>query len=262
MKVTPELNSSFKELPSNKSLYFASDFHLGSPSLEESRLREEKIVKWLQYISNDAAAIFLVGDLFDFWFEYGKTIPKGFVRFQGKIAELVDRGIPIYFFTGNHDLWMSDYFKKEIGVHVYKQPIVLEVNEKRIFVGHGDGLGPGDQFYKVVKKVFTNRLAQFFFHWLHPDIGVWMANFWSAKSRNSSQKKEDIALGEDEALYKFCKKVEATNHHDYYLFGHRHLAMEMQVSENSTYLNLGEWISQSSYVVFNGQTADIKTFNL
>lgn len=260
MKVQPELISSFKELPSDKKLYFASDFHLGIPNEEESLNREKKIIKWLEHISNDASAIFLVGDVFDFWFEYKNTIPKGFIRFQGKLAELRDRGIPIFLFAGNHDLWMNSYFPTQLDIPVYKDPILLEVNNKKLFVGHGDGLGPGDSFYKFVKHIFTNPFFQWLFQWIHPNIGVSLATYWSRKSRLANGKLDEAFDGESERLWQFCKKINQSQHHDYYIFGHRHLPLELDVSANSTYFNLGEWVNQCTYLEFDGNKAVLKTF--
>ncbi len=260
MKVNPELISSFKELPSNKKLYFASDFHLGIPDEESSLKREKKIIKWLEHISHDASAIFLVGDIFDFWFEYINTIPKGFIRFQGKLAELSDRGIPIFLFTGNHDLWMKDYFPSELGVKVFKHPILLEVNQKRLYVGHGDGLGPGDRVYKIVKRIFKNRICNWMFQWIHPNIGVALAQYWSRKSRLANGEHDEEFQGDSERLWAYAKTINQITHHDYYIFGHRHLPLELPVSDSSTYFNLGEWVNQYTYLEFDGDKALLKVF--
>ena len=159
------------ELPKNKKIYFASDNHLGLPHSEASRVREKHFVSWLEEVRKDAAAIYLLGDLFDFWIEYKTVVPKGFVRVLGKLAELSDSGIPITFFTGNHDLWMRDYFQKELNITVHRQPITLTIGTTRFLIGHGDGLGPGDKGYKLMKKLFTNPFSQWLFRWLHPDLG-------------------------------------------------------------------------------------------
>ncbi|WP_200976260.1 UDP-2,3-diacylglucosamine diphosphatase [Echinicola sp. 20G] len=249
------------KLKENQKVFFASDFHLGAPDHQSSRKREDKIIRWLNNIEDEAAAIFLVGDLFDFWFEYDKVIPKGFIRFIGKIAQLRDKGIPIIFFTGNHDLWMREYFTKELGIPVYHNPINLEINHKRMLIGHGDGLGPGDTSYKFLKKVFTNKFCQKLFKWLHPDIGIAIAQKWSGSSRISNQaKNEDTFKGDDEWLWQYCKEVEEKMHFDYYIFGHRHLPLELKVGENSMYYNLGEWISQFTYGEFDGEKFSLKTF--
>ena len=261
MKAKPELISSYKELPSGKKIYFASDFHLGVPDKKTSREREMKIVKWLEHVSTDAQAIFLVGDLFDFWFEYKSTIPKGFLRFQGKLAALRDRGIAIHFFTGNHDLWMFGYFEEELGIIIHKNPIVLEINEARLFVGHGDGLGPGESTFKFIKRVFKHPFAIWLFQWVHPTIGVALAKFWSKRSRIGTESKDDHFLNEDEILYQFCKEAETHHHHDFYIFGHRHLPLEMDVSARAKYFNLGDWINHCTYLTFDGKHASLDTFD-
>jgi len=244
-------------------VFFASDFHLGAPDYQSSRIREGKIVKWLSEIQDDAAAIFLVGDIFDFWFEYEKVIPRGFIRFIAKITALRERGIPIFFFTGNHDLWMRDYFTIELDIPVFSNPINMEINHKKFLVGHGDGLGPGDEKYKVLKKVFTNKACQWLFKWLHPDIGIAIAQKWSGSSRISNNlKNEDAFKGkEGEWLWEYCRSVEMNMHFDYYIFGHRHLPLELEVGENSTYINLGEWVSQYTYGEFDGEVFRLSTFS-
>lgn len=244
-----------------KKLYFASDFHLGAPNETESKIREKRIIRWLDSISNDAAAIFLVGDIFDFWFEYGEVIPKGFIPFISKISQIREQGVPILFFTGNHDLWMKDYFTRELGIPVYHHPIVLSVEGKKILVGHGDGLGPGDNSYKFLKTVFTNPFANWLFRWLHPDLGVKLAKAWSSRSRITNMgKNENRFLNEDEWLWQYCKDLESRFHHDFYIFGHRHLPLELPVGEKSTYFNLGEWVSQNTYLEFDAAGGKLMTF--
>ena len=244
-----------------KKIYFASDFHLGAPDAAVSKVRERKIIRWLDSIADDAAAIFLVGDIFDFWFEYKQVIPKGFIPFISKISQLRDRGIPILFFVGNHDLWMKDYFPKELGIPVYHHPIEFLSEGHRILVGHGDGLGPGDDFYKLLKKVFTNPFSKWLFRWIHPDIGIKLAKSWSGRSRISNlAKNENYFLGEGEWLWQYCKEVESRFHHDFYIFGHRHLPLQLAVSDNSTYFNLGEWVTQFTYLEYDGTEAKLLKF--
>ncbi len=248
------------KLPEGKLIYFASDFHLGAPDQLKSRQREDKIVRWLDSIEDTAAAIFLVGDIFDFWFEYNHVIPMGFIRFQGKVASLVDNGIPVIFFSGNHDMWMADYFTQELGIPVSHDNKRYTIQGKKLFVGHGDGLGPGDYQYKFLKKIFRNRFCQWLFKWLHPNIGLAIAHKWSGNSRISNLKYDDAFLGEDEWLWTYCKEVEAKEHHDYYIFGHRHLPLDLEVGSNSRYINLGEWINHYTYAVFDGDKVELKTF--
>ena len=247
------------QIPEGKKIYFASDNHLGAPTQEASRPREQKFVAWLDEIKHDAAAIFLLGDLFDFWFEYKTVVPKGFTRTLGKLAEISDSGIPIYYFVGNHDLWMNGYFEEELNIPVYHQPKEFTFNETSFFIGHGDGLGPGDKGYKRMKKVFTNPVAKWFFKWLHPDLGVKLAQYMSVKNKLISGNEDIRFLGEDnEWLVQYSKKKLQDKHRDYFVFGHRHLPLEIDLGSNSKYINLGDWIGYYTYGVFDGNTFELK----
>jgi len=245
----------------NKKIYFASDFHLGVPDHDKSLMREKLIVKWLDEVRHDAEEIFLMGDMFDFWFEYKRVVPKGYVRLLGKLAEITDSGIPVTLFTGNHDMWLFDYLPKELNVKLYRAPITREFNGKKFMLGHGDGLGPGDHGYKFIKKVFANKLCQWLFARLHPNFGMWMGNFWSKRSRvatgNSDEKFESA---EKEWLYVYAKEVLQKEKFDYFIFGHRHLPLDLKVGENSRYVNLGEWIKSNSYAVFDGNNLELKYY--
>lgn len=243
-----------------KRVYFASDFHLGVPSKEASLTREKRIIRWLDEIKKDASVIFLVGDIFDFWFEYKHTIPKGYIRFQGKLAELKDAGIEIYFFTGNHDMWMFSYFEEELQIPIIRKPISVEINSTKFLIGHGDGLGPGDGVYKIIKKIFSNKICQWLFNWLHPNIGMAIANMWSKKSRAANTKKEEKSFGDEEWLVQYCKEIESEKHHDYYIFGHRHLPIEYKIAGKATYINLGEWVNYNTYAIFEGDKTTLHTF--
>lgn len=243
----------------NQKVYFASDFHLGAPNKTVSRNREDKVIRWLDDCKKDAHTIILVGDLFDFWFEYRSTIPKGFSRFQGKLAEIVDSGIELVIFTGNHDLWMFGYFEEEIGAKIVYDPIQLFLNDTKLYIGHGDGIGPGDKGYKMLKKIFRNNFFQWAFRWLHPNIGIGVANFWSGKSRAQANDTEQTFMGDDEWLWAFCKEMELKEHHDYYIFGHRHLPLDLPVG-SSKYINLGEWLNYCTYAVYNNGKIELKTF--
>ncbi|WP_306352105.1 UDP-2,3-diacylglucosamine diphosphatase [Flavobacterium sp. '19STA2R22 D10 B1'] len=249
--------------PITKKVYFASDQHLGAPTPEKSIIREKKFVAWLDQIKEDAEAIFLLGDLFDFWFEYKMVVPKGFIRVLGKLAELRDSGIPIYFFVGNHDLWMEDYFQKELDIPVYHTTKEFTFFNTSFFIGHGDGLGPGDNGYKRMKKVFKNPVSKWFFRWLHPDLGVRLAQYLSVKNKLISGSEDVTFLGEDqEWLVLYSKRKLETKHYDYFIFGHRHLPMEIQLNEKSKYINLGDWINYFTYGVFDGTTFELKKFEL
>lgn len=248
------------QLPPGKKLYFASDFHLGIPDQATSRKRELLLCKWLDEIKADAACIYLVGDIFDVWFEYKNVVPKGFTRFLGKLAELSDQGIRIEAFTGNHDLWMRDYFEKELDIPVHHNPLELEVAGKRFFIAHGDGLGPGDHGYKLLKMVLRNPLAQWLYRRLHPDTGVGVANYFSRKGPKHVATEKQF-LGEDrEWLFVFSKDKLKEKHYDYFIFGHRHLAVQRDIAPGSVYINLGDWISFNSYAVFDGNRLDLKFY--
>ena len=252
---------SFDALPPGKKLFFASDFHLGVPNPTESLLREKKLVAWLDHIAPEAHMIFLLGDLFDFWFEYKQVIPKGFIRFQGKLAELRDRQIPIVFFTGNHDMWMFDYFPKELGIPVYREPQSFSIGSHQFLIGHGDGLGPGDQTYKILKWFFNSRLCQWLFARFHPNFGLAIAHYWSGKSRINNLKLEESFSGKErEFLYQYCLEQESKQHRDFYIFGHRHLPLAINLGENSMYFNLGEWVHRAPYAEYDGQKIKLKEF--
>lgn len=249
------------QIPEGKKVYFASDNHLGAPTLKESLIREKKFVNWLETVSQDAEAIFLLGDLFDFWFEYKTVVPKGFTRTLGKLAALTDSGIPIYYFVGNHDLWMQGYFEEELNIPVYHQPKEFIFNGKTFFIGHGDGLGPGDKGYKRMKKLFTNPVAKWFFRWLHPDLGVRLAQYLSVKNKLISGDEDITFLGEDqEWLVQYAKRKLEQKPRDYFVFGHRHLPLEIPLGDNSHYINLGDWIHYYTYAVFDGNSLKLKTF--
>jgi UDP-2,3-diacylglucosamine hydrolase len=249
------------EVPSGKKIYFASDNHLGAPTSQLSQPREKKFVRWLEAVRKDAAAVFLLGDLFDFWFEYNTVVPKGFTRTLGKLAEITDSGIPVYYFVGNHDLWMNGYFEEELNIPVYHKPQIFEIGGKKFFIGHGDGLGPGDKGFKRMKKVFTNPVSKWFFRWLHPDLGVRMAQYFSVRNRMISGEEDVRFLGEDkEWLVQYAKRKLENQHFDYFVFGHRHLPLDIALSEHSRYINLGDWIGYFSYGVFDGQDLQIEYF--
>lgn len=247
---------------SQKNIYFLSDFHLGAPNAVESLKREKRIVQFLDAIKNDAQQIFIVGDMFDFWFEYKLVVPRGYTRLLGKLAELTDFGIKIHFFAGNHDMWMRDYFQNELNIPVYYQPTPFEFNGKKFLIGHGDGQGPGDHGYKFLKKLFRNPLCQWMFGILPPYFGLGIANYFSKKSRELALQKVEVFLGEEnEWLIIYCKEVLQKEQYDYFIFGHRHLPIDYTLNENSHYINLGEWINYDSYAVFNGETTELKYFN-
>jgi UDP-2,3-diacylglucosamine hydrolase len=245
----------------NKKIYFLSDFHLGAPDAQVSRAREKKIVRFLNEAAKDASHLFILGDLFDFWYEYKHVVPKGFTRILGKLAELTDNGIVIYFFVGNHDMWMRGYFEQELGIPVYHEPQEFLLAGKKFLIGHGDGLGPGDHGYKFIKKVFRNRICQWLFGALHPYVGIWLANYSSKKSRQATGTSDRQFLGEEkEWLIIHCKQVLQQQHYDFFVFGHRHLPIRHALNAASVYVNLGDWINYFTYAVFDGQQFELKTY--
>lgn len=248
-------------MQNSKKIYFASDFHLGYPDKDKSREREKRLVRWLDTIKDDAAEIYLLGDIFDFWYEYTWVVPRGFIRFIGKLAELTDRGIPIYIFTGNHDVWYKDYFPKEVGVNLASKPIIKEWNGKRFFLHHGHALGKYDKGMIFLHKVFTNKFLQFCFSRIHPNFAFWFAHRWSHKSREAGMYEANTYLGDDkEYLVLFAKEVLQKEHFDFFVFGHRHLALDKEVGIGSHCINLGNWITRSSYGVWDGETFSLKEF--
>ena len=244
-----------------KKIYFASDQHFGVPNLEQSRIREEKFIRWLDVIKKDAQVLFLMGDLFDFWHEWKYVVPKGYIRVLGKIAELKDSGIDIYFFVGNHDLWMKNYFEVELGIPVYFEKRYYQINNRKFLLAHGDGLGPGDKGYKRMKKVFTNPLAQWAFRWLHPDIAMRIANYMSQKNKMISGVEDQKFLGEDkEFLIQYSKEKLKTEDIDYFVFGHRHLPLIFDLEKGAKYINLGDWIVYFTYGVYDGESFEVNKF--
>ena len=245
----------------SKKIYFISDFHLGAPDKVRSLEREKRVVRWLDMVKSDASEIYLMGDIFDFWFEYKHAVPRGYVRLLGKLAELSDSGIKLHYFTGNHDMWVFDYLPQEIGVTIYREPVTRTINGKQFYIGHGDGLGPGDHGYKFIKKVFANKFCQWLFARLHPNFGIPLALYFSRKSRIATGTTDEKFLGEEkEWLVIYCKELLQQKHFDYLIFGHRHLPLDIHLKENSRYINLGEWLNYNTYAEFEGTELRLKKF--
>lgn len=244
----------------SKNLYFASDFHLGSPSHKESRKREDKIVRWLNAIEPSCSELFLMGDVFDFWYEYKMVIPKGFIRLQGKLAAMADAGIKIYFFKGNHDMWVDDYFTTEMGIQIISDELVIERDGKRFYLHHGDGLGPGDHKYKFLRKVFRNPVCQWLFSLVPPRIGLGFGNWWSSHSRLHSTSEEVFMGIENEWLAVYSQELLLKEHIDYFIYGHRHLPLTLDLGNGSAYLNTGEWLHHCTYAEFDGKELRLKYF--
>lgn len=246
------------QLQSGKHIYFASDFHLGAPDAVSSRERERRVVAWLEEIFPTTQELYLLGDVFDFWFEYKTVVPRGYVRLLAAIARFTDAGIPVHYFTGNHDMWTFDYLEKELGVRVYRSPIAAEYNGKRFYIGHGDGLGPGDHGYKFIKKVFASKVCQWLFARLHPNLGIGIANYFSQRSRIVTGTMDERFLGEEkEWLFIHSKELLQKNHYDFLIFGHRHLPLDLSINGTSRYINIGDWIRYDSFGVFDGEQMEL-----
>ena len=245
-------------------IYFVSDFHLGVPSIEDSQLREKKLLRFLDSIKPDCEELFLMGDLFDFWFEYKTVIPKGFVRLQGKLADFVDNGISVHLFIGNHDLWSFGYLRDEIGVQLHREPEIILRKGKKLFLVHGDGRGPGDKGYKFLKKVFECKFNQFLFRWLHPDLGIVLALKWSHNHRLKKLRKE-VECGyyddvERTRLYQYAQEqIQLDPSIDFFIFGHQHKPMQYRTGDAQTTV-VGNWIRDFSYAVFDGEKVELKYF--
>ena len=230
-------------------IYFASDFHLGAPNKKDSLIREKKICKWLDSIKDSAKEIYLVGDAFDFWFEYRNVIPKGFERFKGTLANLPDQGIKIHFFPGNHDLWTFGYLERELGLIVHTEPLITNINNKTFYITHGDGLGSGDIKYKFLKSVFSSKFCQWLFSILHPDAGIYLAHLWSSKSRKKGGQFNKEKLRE--SLIEYSKAILKKKDINYFIFGHIHEPIEINISPTAKYINIGDCITHFSFLEFH-----------
>ncbi|MCK5776623.1 MAG: UDP-2,3-diacylglucosamine diphosphatase [Bacteroidales bacterium] len=254
---------------SHKKVYFFSDCHLGIPDVESSRKRETLLVNWLNEIKEDALEIYIMGDLFDFWFEYKTAVPKGFTRLFGKLAELTDSGIPIHFYRGNHDIWSFSYFEEELNIQMHREPEKKEILGKTFYLAHGDGLGRGDKGYKFIKWVFERKINQWLFRWIHPDIGLALGLFFSRKSRYANETKESKLKNEpnkqsieDSRLPVFAKNLLNKGAKiDYFVMGHWHIMRDLKLNDQSHFIFLGDWITHFSYGVFDGKTFEIKKYN-
>lgn len=244
-----------------KNVYFLSDAHLGAKLLKNNRERELMLVDFLQKIKPDCSELYLLGDMFDFWFEYKHVVPKGHVRFLAELANFTDSGIKVHFFTGNHDIWAFDYLEKECGVILHTTMYETGMNGKSFLIGHGDGLNPNDKGYLFLSKVFHSRFLQKCFRFIHPDWGIALANRWSSHSRLKGNGKIEASeyLGDDrEEIVQYCKKVLQKQHFDYFIFGHRHLPIDLQLEESSHYINTGDWITHFTYAKFDGNKVSLE----
>lgn len=239
-------------------IYFASDFHLGLKTGTPPVEREKKVVNWLNEISEKAAGIYLVGDIFDFWWEYKLVVPRGFTRFLGTIAGLTDKGIPVHFFTGNHDMWVRDYLVSECGVIMHTSPLTTTIDGKRFHIAHGEGLGSESLAYRILLKIFHNKTLRRFYSSLHPSIGISIGHRWSLSSRLGKGITLDFMGEEKEDLIRYAASVTQHEKIDYFIFGHRHLAMTWKMEGGSEIFFLGDWISHSSYAEWNGSSLELR----
>jgi UDP-2,3-diacylglucosamine hydrolase len=242
-------------------IYFVSDVHLGAPAFKNNRERELIFARWLDSINNDVQELYLMGDIFDFWWEYKKVVPRGFTRILGRIANLTDRGIPVHFFTGNHDLWVFDYLPSELGVVVHNNEIIREFWGKKFFLAHGDGLDAEDVGYIRLKKIFTNKKLQWLFSRLHPNFALHIAHKWSGASRTAKLEKEEEFNVKYDGMYKFAEEYLAKEPIDYFIFGHRHQMVNTPLNEKTNFVLLGDWITNFSYGVFDGEIFELKKYN-
>jgi UDP-2,3-diacylglucosamine hydrolase len=253
------------QINKKQKIYFASDFHLGIPDYESSLEREKLLVSWLDKVREDASEIFLMGDVFDFWFEYKTVVPKGYVRLLGKLLQITDEGIPVHLFTGNHDIWAFEYLQKEINIQLHRHPETCQLLGRTFYLAHGDGLGPGDNGYKFLKKVFSSRFNQFLFRWLHPDIGAKMGLYFSGKSRLANMikedKKENLNRIEDEMLYKYASGMLKDGFEaDFFIFGHRHRPADVALGNGCRMIILGDWVTNYTFAEFDGINMNLKFF--
>lgn len=242
-----------------KKIFFASDTHFGFPDISKSIIREKLFVKWLDEIKPETEELYLLGDIFDFWFEYRKVVPRGYTRLLGKLAEFSDSGIPVHFFCGNHDIWITNYLPSETGVILHREPAEIELSGKKFYMAHGDGLGPYDKKFKILKKVFTNKFAHWLFAVSHPNLGIYIAQKLSRHSRNSHG--EVRYKGPDkEWLVLYSKNLIQKKNFDYLIFGHRHYPIDLTLKKNCRFISLGDWISNFTYGVFDGKDFQLKSY--
>lgn len=242
-------------------IYFASDLHLGMQPARESRRRELLFVKWLEEISADASELWLLGDVFDYWFEYRKVVPRGFTRFLGKLATVSDLGVKIHLIPGNHDIWIFDYLPDEIGMEVHVDPVIRSWNNHVFLLGHGDGLHKGDYIYRMLQGIFKNRIMQWLYARIHPNGSMAFAHWWSKRSR-IKHGAFGAFLGEEQEhqLQYARKKLRENPEIEYFVFGHRHIPFDIRISEQNRAICLGDWIGNFTYGVFDGEKFELKKF--
>ena len=244
-----------------KNIYFIADAHLGSIAIPHRREQERRLVRFLDEIKDKAEAIYMLGDMFDFWFEYQTVVPKGYTRFLGKISELTDMGIEVHYFTGNHDIWCLDYLEKECGVTLHRQPLTLEIGDKTFRLAHGDGLGDRDWKFKLIRSVFHNKVCQWMFRWLHPTFGMPFGLNWAKHSRMKHSEEPPYKGEAEEPLVIFAKQyLKEHPDVDFFIFGHRHIELDLALSRQTRLIILGDWISQFTYAVYDGEQLFLESY--
>lgn len=243
-----------------KKIYFVSDVHLGAPALNNNRERERLFAQWLDFIKDDVSELYLMGDIFDFWFEYRKVVPRGFTRILGRLSDLSDSGVSIHFFAGNHDLWIFDYLPGEVGLEVHANELVTDIYGKRFYLAHGDGLDPDDKGYLILKKIFSSKSLQWIFARLHPNFAFHIAHRWSKSSRLSKMDRKKDFDATNENMFKFARNYLEKEKIDFFIFGHRHRMADLKVKNNARLILLGDWITNFSYGVFDGEKLSLVKF--
>lgn len=239
-----------------KNVYFLSDAHLGSLAISHGRTQERRLVRFLDSIKEKAAAVYLLGDMFDFWYEYRYTVPKGYTRFLGKLSELCDMGVEVHFFTGNHDIWAYEYLEKECGVTLHKQPLTTDIYGKLFFLAHGDGMGDPDRKFKMLRWIFHNRACQYLMSALHPRWGIALGLKWAKQSYIKHKETDEATyMGENKEHLVLYTKEYMKSHPDidFFIYGHRHIELDLMLSKKVRMMILGDWISQFTYAVFDGE---------
>jgi UDP-2,3-diacylglucosamine hydrolase len=247
-------------LAAKHKIFFASDFHLGLPTGSPPLEREKKVVKWLKSVAPEAKEIYLLGDVFDFWWEYKLVVPRGFTRFLGTVAEISDSGTPVHFFTGNHDMWIGDYLEKECGVITHTEPLTKIFGDKKFHLAHGEGLGTKDKGYKILLSIFRNKTLRTMYSALHPSIGIGFGLRWSLSSRLGKGIKIEFLGEEKEDLIRYARNILKGESIDYFIFGHRHLDMKYIIDNGPEIIFLGDWIMHGSYAVWDGRELDLLAF--
>lgn len=245
-------------MAANDKIYFASDFHLGLPAGSPPVEREKKVVSWLNTISHNAKEVYLLGDIFDFWWEYKLVVPRGFTRFLGTAALLTDAGIPVHFFTGNHDMWVKDYLSTECGFIIHTEPYTCIIDGRKFHLAHGEGLGTNDTGYKILLSIFRNKILRKMYSSLHPLIGVGIGQMWSLNSRLGKGIVKEFRGEKNEDLIRYSKSLLENEEIDYFIFGHRHLAMSYKLEEGAEIIFLGDWIKNGSFAEWDGNVLSFK----